>query len=48
MLTYITRRQPSTLLIYGSRDNIVKAKYGAALRDRLVALCSIVAFLEIP
>jgi acetyl esterase/lipase len=48
VLTYITHNQPATLLIYGSRDNVVEAKYGAMLRDRLVAVGSTVAFLEIP
>jgi acetyl esterase/lipase len=48
VLTYITHMQPATLLIYGSRDNCVESKYGAILKDRLLAVGSTVAFLEIP
>ncbi len=48
VLTHITHKQPPTLLIYGSRDNCVESKYGAVLRDRLEAVGSTVAFLEIP
>ena len=48
VLTHITHKQPPTLLIYGSRDNCVESKYGAVLRDRLIATGSTVAFLEIP
>jgi acetyl esterase/lipase len=48
VLTYITHKLPATLLIYGSRDNCVESKYGAVLRDRLIATGSTVAFLEIP
>ena len=47
-ITLVTRKLPPTLLIYGSRDNCVESKYGAALRDRLMAVGSTVAFLEIP
>jgi acetyl esterase/lipase len=48
VLTYATHRQPATLLIYGSRDNLVEAKYGALLRDRLAATGTTVEYLEIP
>jgi acetyl esterase/lipase len=46
--TYVTHKLPPTLLIYGSRDNLVEAKYGAALRDSLAVTGTTVAFLEIP
>lgn len=48
IFTYVTHKQPPTLLIYGSRDNLVEAKYGAALRDSLAAQGTTVAYLEIP
>jgi acetyl esterase/lipase len=48
VLTYITQREPPTLLIYGARDNIVEAKYAAQLRDSLAAKGTTVALLEIP
>jgi acetyl esterase/lipase len=48
VLTYVTHRQPATLLIYAGRDNLVEAKYGALLRDRLAATGTTVAYLEIP
>jgi acetyl esterase/lipase len=48
IFTYVTRKLPPTLLIYGGRDNLVESKYGAALRDSLAATGTTVAFLEIP
>ncbi len=48
IFTYVTHKQPPTLLIYGGRDNLVEAKYGAILRDSLAAQGTTVAFLEIP
>jgi acetyl esterase/lipase len=47
-VTYLTRVLPPTLLIYGRRDHIVEARYGAQLRDRLAATGTRVAYLEIP
>ncbi len=46
--SYVTKREPPTLLIYAGRDNLVEAKYGRALRDSLVAKGTSVAYLEIP
>ena len=48
IFTYITHKQPPSLLVYGGRDNLVEAKYGAMLRDSLAATGTTVAFLEIP
>ena len=48
VLTYATHKQPPTLLVYSGRDNLVEAKYGALLRDRLAATGTTVAYLEIP
>ena len=48
VFTYVTRRQPATLLICGARDNLVESKYGAALRDSLAAKGTTVVILEIP
>ena len=48
VFTYVTHKQPPTLLIYSGRDNLVEAKYGAMLRDSLAATGTTVAFLEIP
>jgi acetyl esterase/lipase len=47
-VTYATRPQPPTLLVYGRRDHIVEARYGAQLRERLAASGTPVAYLEIP
>jgi acetyl esterase/lipase len=46
--TYVTRKLPPTLLIYGGRDNLVEIKYPIELRDRLRATGTQVAYLEIP
>ncbi len=46
--TYVTRKLPPTLLIYGGRDNLVETKYPIELRDRLRATGTQVAYLEIP
>lgn len=47
-ITYVTRKLPPTLLVYGGRDHIVEARYGRALRDRLVASRTTTVYLEIP
>ena len=47
-LGYATHPMPPTLLVYGARDHIVEARYGAALRDRLAAAGTPVVYLEIP
>jgi acetyl esterase/lipase len=47
-ITYGERHQPPTLLIYGARDHVVEARYGAMLYRRLRAGGSTVVFLEIP
>lgn len=47
-INYVTQPQPPSLLVYGGRDNIVQAKFGRTLRDRLRTVGSRAIFLEIP
>lgn len=47
-VSYASRPQPPTLLVYGGRDNVVERRYGRALRDRLAEGGTKVAYLEIP
>jgi acetyl esterase/lipase len=47
-ITYVTRRLPPTLLIYGGRDHIVEARFGRMLQERLLATGTSSALLEIP
>jgi acetyl esterase/lipase len=47
-ITHVMRGMPPTLLIQGARDHIVEARYGRAMRDRLIAANVPVAYLEIP
>jgi acetyl esterase/lipase len=34
-ITYVSAQVPPTLLLYGSRDHIVEARFGRVLHDRL-------------
>jgi acetyl esterase/lipase len=45
---FATKSAPPSLLIYGGRDNIVQAKYGRQMHERLQAVGGKVAYLEIP
>ena len=47
-ITYVSRRLPPSLLIYGSRDHVVLLRFGAMLDDRLRAAGATSVFLEIP
>jgi acetyl esterase/lipase len=47
-ITYVTRRLPPTLLIYGGRDHIVEPRFGAMLQDRLRKTGTTSVLLEIP
>ena len=47
-ITYVSRRLPPSLLIYGSRDHIVLSRFGAMLDGRLRAAGATSVFLEIP
>src|SRR5207249_2777236 len=47
-VSYAMHALPPTLLIYGARDNIVEARYGAEFRTLLAASGTPVAYLEIP
>ncbi len=47
-ITYVSRRLPPTLLIYGGRDHVIEPRYGVKLDDRLRASGSRSVLLEIP
>ena len=47
-IEHITARVPPTLLIYGSRDHIVQAKYGRDLYAHLIAAGASSQLVEIP
>jgi len=47
-ITYVSSRQPPSLLIYGRRDHIVLPRFGAMLDARLRAAGATSVFLEIP
>ncbi len=47
-LTYATRPQPPSLLIYGGKDRVVMSRFGQGLANRLRATGSKAVFLEIP
>lgn len=47
-VSYATRRQPPTLMIYGARDHVVLPRFGVALAERLRAAGGTAVFLEIP
>jgi acetyl esterase/lipase len=47
-VTYVTRPLPPTLLVYGTRDHIVEARFGRLLAERLRRSGTPAALLEIP
>ncbi|MDZ7962815.1 MAG: alpha/beta hydrolase [Aulosira sp. DedQUE10] len=47
-INYITRRLPPTLLVYGSRDHVVKARFGRQMYESLNKAGETAVFLEIP
>jgi acetyl esterase/lipase len=47
-ITYVTRRLPPTLLIYGRRDHIVEARIAEMLQERLRQTGTTSVLLEIP
>ena len=47
-ITYVSRRLPPSLLIYGGRDHIVLPRFGAMLDEKLRAAGATSVFLEIP
>jgi acetyl esterase/lipase len=47
-VTYVTRQVPPTLLIYGSRDHVVEARFGRELHDRVREAGAASVLLEIP
>jgi len=47
-VTYVSRQVPPTLLIYGSRDHVVEARFGRELHDRVREAGAASVLLEIP
>ena len=47
-VTYAAPRVPPTLLIYGSRDHVVEARFGRQLHERLQQVGATSVLLEIP
>jgi len=47
-INYLTHPLPPTLLIYGSRDNLVEARFGKQMYERLDDSGNTAVFLEIP
>ena len=47
-VTYVSKRSPATLLIYGARDHIVEPRFGRLLRDRLKSAGATCIYLELP
>ena len=47
-VTYVSSRVPPTLLMYGSRDHVVEARFGRELHDRLRLAGAVSVLLEIP
>ena len=47
-VTYVSARVPPTLLMYGSRDHIVEARFGRALHERLRQAGATSVLLEFP
>ncbi|MEM9153879.1 MAG: alpha/beta hydrolase [Cyanobacteria bacterium P01_F01_bin.33] len=47
-ITYVKEGLPPTLLLYGGRDNVVQAKYGRALAERLLDKGNTALLIEIP
>jgi acetyl esterase/lipase len=47
-LTHVSQTSPATLLLYGTRDHIVEARFGRALHARLRAAGATSILLELP
>jgi acetyl esterase/lipase len=47
-ITYVSAKVPPTLLLYGSRDHVVEAKFGRLLNDRLRAAGATSFLFELP
>lgn len=47
-ITYVNRQLPPTLLLYGSRDHVVEARFGRMLSERLRSAGTTCVSLEIP
>jgi acetyl esterase/lipase len=47
-ITYVSRRVPPTLLIYGGRDHVVEPRFGRELDGKLKAAGATSVYLELP
>ncbi len=47
-INYVTHSLPPTLLVYGSRDHLVEARFGRQMYERLHSSGNTAVFLEIP
>jgi acetyl esterase/lipase len=47
-ITYVSRRVPPTLLVYGGRDHVVEARFGRELHEKLMAAGATSVYLELP
>jgi acetyl esterase/lipase len=47
-VSYVSPRVPPTLLLYGTRDHIVEARFGRELDDRLRSAGAVSVLLELP
>ena len=47
-MTYVSKRVPPTLLVYGARDHVVEARFGRELNERLKAAGATSIYLELP
>jgi acetyl esterase/lipase len=47
-VSYVSKRVPPTLLIYGARDHVVEARFGRELNDKLQAVGVPSIYLELP
>jgi len=47
-MTYVSRRVPPTLLIYGARDHVVDPRFGRQLHEKLKAAGATSVYLELP
>lgn len=47
-INYVTQRLPPTLLVYGSRDHVIQARFGRQMYEQLRSVGNTAILLEIP
>ena len=47
-ISYVNRKLPPTLLVYGARDHVVEARFGEMLHERLQSTGTPSVLIEIP